>query len=88
MYLQLVLRAGGMPTADLASNPRYKEIGEIGLLIGGYSALGGVVGLVSGSIAKSLMPESGIDIERCIQMGGALMALFSLTVELLSRMGA
>lgn len=75
------------PFASLSDNETYKDLGEIGLLVGGYASLGAVVGLAAGSIAKSIWPEEDIDLADWVQLGATLLALFSLSVEVFSRIG-
>jgi len=76
-----------MLIAGLSENRIYKALGEIGLLVGGYTTLGGVVGLVWGTVAGAIKPLAEIDLERCVQLSAAVMGLFSLCVEIFSRAG-
>jgi hypothetical protein len=70
------------PPADI-----YSKVGDVGLRVGGFTALGGVVALVIAAAVKTFRPADEVVWGDWIAYGGAIAGLFSLVIEITRALG-
>jgi hypothetical protein len=66
---------------------QYRDVSEIGFLVGGFAALGAVAGVVLAAIFKSVLPNWQISYGEWTAYSGALFGLFAALVEVFARCG-